>query len=94
MSPCIATCAGTVNSCIQGCMADPFNAMPCVQQCFKQLVTCENDCLDACNVSPSCKAAAGAYFSCQDKNTDACMQVDDSDACIDDKCCSELKAAF
>lgn len=94
MSPCIATCADTVNGCVQGCMADPFNAMACVQQCFKQLVTCETACLDKCNVSASCKVAANAYFGCQDKNADACMQAEDSDACIDDKCCGELKAAF
>ncbi len=80
---CMVTCE---LNCMTTTCSDPLKGMECI--------TCFNDCLTSCNVSQECIDKLTAINTCERKNGCEELEFDQQDACSQEFCCTENKAAF
>ena len=77
-----------MSQCEESCIFDPSclqNPLACAQ--------CAENCLDTCEVSSDCRQALGNLASC-DSQYGCSDREDQEEACMLEKCCQELQAAF
>ncbi|GEM_PF-3144334 len=88
-------CGGVAQKCLTDCISNPPSCAQCQQKgvdCFAKVPT-------ICEVDATCKSAMTKYSTCDGNNQSACKEIagnddDKAQACVFDKCCAELKAAF
>jgi len=93
IAPCYEKCATDSQKCATACRAD----MGCAMGCVTTVMACLDKCPKDCNASAACENAIKAYNQCGMNNSSACDGTgteEQDDACIFDKCCAEVKAAF
>ena len=81
--------------CIEGCGQD----FSCFGKCAADAQTCITGVPTKCGVNAQCKTAMDGLMACTNKHNSACEEIaagddDKEDACVYDKCCAEIKAAF
>lgn len=99
--PCIekeyTACGQAALPCFFGC-TNPADAT-CPTTCQTKMFACFAAAPEKCDVSAACNAAFGPLMKCQETNSAQCKTIsegddDAADACLFDKCCTEMKAAF
>lgn len=92
LNTCFTACVKKVQGCVMGCGMD----MSCPQKCMAEVFVCQAKCPVTCEVSAVCSSAIEKLNKCEAANASACQGEDEdkSKACLFDKCCAEMKAAF
>ncbi len=92
LSSCWNDCVTKAQTCFQSCGFD----FECPQKCTAEVFVCQAKCPVTCEVGAACSDAIGKLNKCEETHANACTNEDSEkqDACVFDKCCAEVKAAF
>ena len=97
--PCLdkgyVKCADDAQKCIEGCGQD----LGCFGTCAAAANSCIEKVPDICETGAACKTAMNNLMKCGQQHSDACEEIsagneEKEDACVFDKCCTEIKAAL
>ena len=97
MGTCITACGTTLTSCVQSCATgNPMEIQSCMMGCMDSYFKCQKGCLTSCNVSAGCNTAYSKLVDCENSAIANCggESEDQTDKCLSEKCCTELKGAF